>query len=55
MKRLDQHPLLIQAHELSVEVDKLPAHPEQTTLITNLGKWRDELYAHLEKHGLLKD
>lgn len=54
MITLNQHPLLLQAYELMVEVDKLPAHPEQTALITDLGDWRNKLTAHLEKHGLLK-
>lgn len=51
--QLNEHPLLMQAYELSVEVDKLPAHTEQTDLIAKLGHWRDQLAAHLEKHRLL--
>lgn len=50
---LSQHPLLMSAYELSVEVDKLPAHVDQTALITALGEWRKQLAEHLEKHGLL--
>lgn len=53
MVTLDQHPLLRQAYELSVEVDKLPAHADQTALITALGEWRDKLATHLSRHGLL--
>lgn len=52
--RLDEHPLLMQAYLLSVETDKLPAHEDQTRLITHLGDWRARLYAHLAKHNLLK-
>jgi len=51
---LSQHPLLMQSYELSVEVDKLPAHPDQTALISALGEWRKQLEDHLQKHGLLK-
>jgi len=50
---MDRHPLLLQAYELSVQVDRLPAHVEQTALITALGKWRDQLTDHLDRHGLL--
>ncbi len=55
MPNLNQHPLLMQAHELSVEVDLLPAHPDQTELISALSKWREQLEAHLENQGLLKE
>jgi len=55
MVTLDRHPLLMQAHQLSVEVDKLPAHTDQTALITALGEWRLKLVEHLSKHGLLKE
>lgn len=50
---LDQHPLLMQAAELSRAVDGLPAHPEQTDLIGLFTDWRDNLFSHLKKHGLL--
>ena len=52
---LDGHPLLKQWYELMRETDKLPAHPDQTELITKLGGWGDSLKAHLDKHGLLKE
>lgn len=51
--RLDEHPLLLQAYALNRDVDTLPAHPDQTALITQLGDWRARLYAHLAKHNLL--
>lgn len=51
---LNDHPLLSQAHELRVETDKLPGHPEQTDLITLLGDWYDRLEEHLHKHGLIR-
>ena len=47
---LSEHPLLKQAYELGVAVDSLPAHIEQTELITAYGEWRAKLYAHLQKH-----
>ena len=50
---LNEHPVLMQAYELSQKVDQLPAHEDQTKLIVDLGTWRDQLYAHLKKHGLL--
>ena len=50
---LDQHPLLKQAYDLSVEVDKLPAHVEQTALIIALTEWRAKLKEHLVTHNLL--
>lgn len=50
---LNRHPLLMQAYELSVKVDRLPAHPDQTELISALSKWREQLASHLTKHGLL--
>lgn len=50
---LNQHPLLMQAHELRVATDKLPAHTEQTDLMNILGDWYDQLEEHLHKHQLL--
>jgi hypothetical protein len=52
---LNQHPLLKQWYRLMRKTDALPAHPEQTDLITKLGAWGDSLKAHLQKHGLLRD
>lgn len=52
---LNQHPLLKQWYRLMRKTDALPAHSEQTVLITDLGLWGDSLKAHLQKHGLLKE
>lgn len=50
---LSEHPLLMQSHALSVEVDRLPPHDEQTAIIVALQAWRERLYAHLKAQGLL--
>lgn len=52
---LDRHPLLQQWYRLMRKTDALPAHVDQTDLISKLGAWGDALKAHLEKHGLLKE
>jgi hypothetical protein len=51
---LDQHRLLKQWFRLMRQTETLPAHLDQTALITKLGAWGDDLKAHLDKHGLLK-
>lgn len=55
MITLNQHPLLMHWYRLMRKTDALPAHPEQTDLISKLGAWGDSLKAHLQKHGLLKE
>lgn len=52
---LNQHALLMRSYRLMRQVDTLPAHPDQTDLITKLGAWHDGLKAHLDKHGLLRE
>ena len=52
---LDLHPLLMQWYRLMRKTDTLPGHPDQTDLITKLGAWGDQLKAHLDKHGLLRE
>lgn len=51
--RVDLHPLLMRWHRFMREVDGLPAHNDQTALITELGDWGRKLYKHLEKQDLL--
>lgn len=51
---LADHPLLMRSFKLMRKVDTLPAHPDQTVLISNLGAWRDQLTAYLKKHDLLR-
>lgn len=50
---LSDHPLLLQWYELMQKVETLPAHIDQTALITDLGAWGEKLKNHLHKHNLI--